>query len=56
MHTWDIALAYRAVWELSKEVRCPAAKAAERLAAKERDLRNSHRTQLATITQVLPKP
>jgi len=54
--TGDTALAYRAIQELSREVRCPAAKAAERLAAKEGELLNCHTTQLATITQVLPLP
>lgn len=45
-----IVLAHRAIVELSKEVQSPAAKAEERLAAKEGDLLISHRTQLAPTT------
>ena len=56
MYARVVVLAHRAIVELSKEVQSPAAKAEERLAAKEGELLNCHTTQLATITQVLPLP
>ena len=53
MYARVVVLAHRAIVELSKEVQSPAAKAEERLAAKEGDLLISHRTQLASAKALI---